>query len=111
MCKKATNWVDVALASPAPEDQRAIGPPKPEGIGKRMLKTGLARLVGDEVLFLVVGILIFQVDGRRRGLIPQSRHRDPRLESARAPQQVSGHRLSRTDGHFALPKEIPYRMR
>ena len=80
MCTKARNRVEGALASPAPEDQRAIRPPESEGIGERIVKTGLARLVGDEVHFLGVGILIFQVDGRWQDLIPQSQYRDPRMK-------------------------------
>ena len=71
-------------------------PPKPKLFFTRVLDLHLARRVGA-VVQVALGILVEDVDRRRRDLVLHRQHREHRLDAAGAAEQVAGHRLGRVD--------------
>src|SRR6266404_1189660 len=87
------------LAGPALENQRRVGAAKSEGVRERVFDGSFARFVGD-VVQIASRVRRFLVNGRRQDLIAQGQHADPRLQAARSPQQMPGHRFRRTHGNL-----------
>src|SRR5262249_751436 len=86
----------ISLLRPVLEQQAAVRPAEPEGIGKHVLKLGFARLVGN-VIEVAFGIGIFEVCGRRNHLIAQREHANAGFQAAGAAQQMTGHGLGGAD--------------
>ena len=63
------------------ENERTVGATEPEGIGKRVLHRHRARGLRNVIQIASLAGLI-QVDGRRRHLIAQRKHREDRLDAA-----------------------------
>lgn len=99
------------LLVPVAKQQRAVGSAETKRIRHGVFEAGFSRLIGNQIHPGGIGVGIFQIDGRRQYLIAQCKNGDARFQPARAAQQVSGHRLGRTDSKFVIPEEIPDGMR
>src|SRR6185312_7830469 len=78
------------------EDQTSVSTAEAKTVRQRMLNFHGPRRV-RHVIEIALGVWKFVVNGRRRNLIADCQYGNSRFQSARAPQQVSGHRLGRTD--------------
>src|SRR5690349_5427424 len=84
------------LQARALEDERAVGAAEAEVVLDGVLDPHLPRRVGA-VVEIALGILVEDVDRRRRDLVAQRQHGEDRLDAAGATEQVAGHRLGRAD--------------
>src|SRR5690606_11052837 len=85
--------------SEAPHQHRAVGAAETEGIGQRHVDLQVARLVGA-VVQVAFGILVEEIDGRRRNLVVYRQGREDRLDTARRAQQMPRHGLGGVHHQF-----------
>src|SRR5438093_12205190 len=89
--RRANGW-----QSDFAEHQRAVGAAKTKRIFHGDIDSHIACRIRT-VVKIALGILIENVDGRRRQLLVYRQHGEYRLQSAGAAQQVAGHRYGEID--------------
>ena len=82
------------------KNQRRVASSKPEGVGHRVSHGQRPSRTRDEVQ-TIVDIGTFEIDSRRRDLVPQRKSGKAGFETPRASEEMAGHGFRRADSHSA----------